>query len=76
MRLIYYDTQKKKRRVAIPDIYIPCENKIIEIKSSWSYDEQNWKDRLKTYKKLGYKVKLIISKGRKNIFENYKEINY
>jgi len=60
LRLIYYDTQKKKRRVAIPDIYIPIENKIVEIKSNWTYDEQNWKDRLKTYKKLGYNVELVI----------------
>lgn len=60
LKLIYFDTQKKKRRIAIPDIYIPNENKIIEIKSSWTYDEQNWKDRLKVYEKLGYKVELFM----------------
>jgi hypothetical protein len=72
LRLIYFDTQKNKRRIAIPDIFIPNENLIIEIKSTWTHDEQNWKDRLKAYKKLKYKVKLVIGDDRKKM----KEINY
>jgi len=72
LRLFYFDTEKNKRRIAIPDIFIPSENLIIEIKSFWTHNEKNWKDRLKTYKKLKYKVKLVIGESRKNI----KEINY
>ena len=72
LRLFYFDTEKNKRRIAIPDIFIPSENLIIEIKSFWTHNEKNWKDRLKTYKKLKYKIKLVIGESRKNI----KEINY
>lgn len=76
IRIYYYDTQREKQRIAIPDVYIPSENKLVEIKSKWTYNEQNWKDRLKSYKKLGYVVKLIMGHGKNTLFENYKEINY
>lgn len=46
--------------MAIPDFYIPSENKIVEIKSDWTYDEQNMKDRIKAYKKHGYTVDVIL----------------
>jgi hypothetical protein len=74
--LIYYDTQKKRRIIAIPDVYIPSENMIVEIKSEWTHDEQNWKDRLKTYKKLKYKVKLIMGNSKYGINKIEKEIDY
>lgn len=32
---------------------------IIEIKSSWTLDKQNMKDKMKAYKELGYNFKLI-----------------
>lgn len=46
-------------RGAIPDFYIPSTNTIIEIKSSWTLDEQNMKDKMKAYLDLGYNFKLI-----------------
>ncbi len=55
----YWDSQKQKYRCAIPDFYIPSTNTIVEIKSSWTLDEQNMKDRMKAYKELGYNTKLI-----------------
>ena len=55
----YWDSQKKEYRCAIPDFYIPSENMIVEIKSSYTLDKQNMKDKFKAYKKLGYNVKLI-----------------
>lgn len=76
LKIQYYDTQKKKFRIAIPDIYIENRNEIIEIKSRWTLDEINMKDRVKAYKKLGYNVKLIIGEGRNNFFKNSKEIIY
>ena len=76
LRLIYYDTQKKKRRIAIPDVYIQKDNMIVEIKSTWTHDEQNWKDRLKAYKKLGYKVKLIMGNSKNGKNDLIKEIDY
>ena len=76
LRIIYYDTQKKKTRIAIPDIYIKDMNEIIEIKSKWTLDEINMKDKVKAYKELGYKVVLMIGEGNKNFFKNAKEIVY
>lgn len=76
LKISYYDTQKKKIRVAIPDIYIKDNNEIIEIKSKWTLDEINMNDKIKAYKKLGYNVKLMIGEGNKNFFKNSKEIIY
>lgn len=55
----YWDSQKQEYRCAIPDFYIPSENLIVEIKSSWTLDKQNMKDKMKAYLDLGYKFKLI-----------------
>jgi len=63
----YFDSQNNKFRCAIPDFYIPSTNTIVEIKSSWTLDEQNMKDKMKAYKELGYNTKLIC---------NHKIINY
>jgi len=60
LRILYWDTQLIKERNAIPDFYLPESNTIIEIKSDWTYDEQNMKDKVKEYKKHGYKFKLIL----------------
>lgn len=59
-RLLYYDTQQSKYRIAIPDFYLPLENTIVEIKCDYTYDEINMNDKFKVYKKLGYKYKLYI----------------
>lgn len=55
----YWDSQKQEYRCAIPDFYIPSQNLIVEIKSSWTLDKQNMKDRMKAYKELGYNFKFI-----------------
>lgn len=62
----YWDSQKQKYRCAIPDFYIPSTNTIVEIKSSWTLDEQNMKDKMKAYKEFGYNTNLIC---------DHKEIN-
>jgi predicted nuclease of restriction endonuclease-like RecB superfamily len=49
-----------KQRVAIPDFYLSESNTIVEIKSNWTYDEQNMKDKFKVYKEHGYNFKLIL----------------
>lgn len=59
IKILYFDTQKQKYRVAIPDFYLPCENKIIEIKSDWTLDEQNMKDKELSYIENGYTFQLI-----------------
>lgn len=63
----YWDSQKQEYRCAIPDFYIPSTNTIVEIKSSWTLDEQNMKDKMKAYKELGYNTNLIC---------DHKEINF
>lgn len=55
----YWNSQKQEYRCAIPDFYIPKDNMIVEIKSSWTLDKQNMKDKMKAYKELGYNFKLI-----------------
>lgn len=67
LRIKYFNTQTNDYRCAIPDFYIPSENMIVEIKSSWTLDEQNMKDRMKAYKELGYNFKLICDHKEINI---------
>lgn len=66
-RIQYYDTIKCVIRTAIPDIYLIDENKIIEIKSKYTYDAQNMKDKVKAYHTHGYNFTLILDKEEHNI---------
>jgi len=59
LHIKYYDTQLNEYRCAIPDFYIPTKNEIVEIKSSYTLDIQNMKDKFKAYKELGYNCKCI-----------------
>ena len=63
----YWDSQRNEYRCAIPDFYIPSTNTIVEIKSSWTLDEQNMKDKIKVYKELGYNTKLICDYKERDI---------
>jgi hypothetical protein len=58
-RIKYWDSQKYKYRVAIPDFYIPSENKIIEIKSKFTFNKQNIIDKFNEYIKMNFSVSLI-----------------
>lgn len=62
LRIKYFDTKENIFRCAIPDFYLPDTNTIVEIKSTWTYDEQNIKDKFRAYKDLGYNTKLILDK--------------
>lgn len=74
LRFWYWDTQKQKQRVAIPDFYIPVDNMIVEIKSNWTYDEQNMRDRVKAFEEHGYIFKMILE-GKED--DSYKDVaNY
>lgn len=66
LRIEYWDSQRNVNRIAIPDFYINDTSTIIEIKSNWTYDEQNMKDRFLSYNKLGYNTKLILDKKEIN----------
>lgn len=60
LRIKYFDTKINEYCIAIPDFYIPSENMIVEIKSNWTLDIQEMKDKLKAYLEQGYKFKLIL----------------
>lgn len=64
LKVVYWDSQRQKTRIAIPDFYLPSTNTIVEIKSRYTYDEQNMRDRLKAYLESGYKFELYIDKKR------------
>lgn len=59
LRIKYFNTQTNSDGCAIPDFYIPSKNEIVEIKSSYTLDLQNMKDKFKAYKELGYNCKCI-----------------
>lgn len=59
LKIKYFDSQKKEYRCAIPDFYFPDTNTIVEVKSNWTLDIQNMKDKFKAYKEQGYNCKLL-----------------
>lgn len=63
LRILYWDSQLLRQRVAIPDFYLPEINTIVEIKSKYTYDKQNMDDKIKAYKEHGYKYKLILERN-------------
>lgn len=60
LKIQYYDSILNKTRIAIPDFYLPSTNTIVEVKSNYTLDIQNMKDKFKEYNKLGYNTKLIL----------------
>lgn len=59
LRVEYYDTVKKRNRIAVPDFLLCDTNEIVEVKSRITFVKQNMKDKFKKYKELGYKPKLL-----------------
>lgn len=59
LHIKYFDTIKNEFRCAIPDFYIPSKNTIIEIKSKYTLNVQNMKDKFKAYREQGYICKCI-----------------
>jgi hypothetical protein len=60
LRIKYYDTIENRYRCSIPDFYLPDTNTIVEIKSKYTLNIQNMKDKFLAYKNLGYDMKLIL----------------
>jgi hypothetical protein len=56
LRIKYYDTVKGIERIAIPDFHLIKEKQITEVKSSFTFIKQNMLDKIKAYKKLGFKT--------------------
>ena len=59
LRITYWDSLQKDYRIAIPDFYLKDENMIVEIKSSYTLDIQNMRDKKQAYLNLGYQFKCI-----------------
>lgn len=70
-RIKYWDSQKCKYRVAIPDFYIPTEKKLIEIKSKVTFNKQNIIDKFNEYEKMGFEISLIYEGKEYNFQEIY-----
>lgn len=66
-RIKYYDTYLEVERTSIPDFYLPDSNTIVEIKSTYTLNVQNMKDRVKAYRELGYNFILMLNKKEVNI---------
>lgn len=62
LRIKYFDNEKNKERYAIPDFYLIDTNTIVEIKSVYTLNEKNMRDKLKAYTENGYNFKLILDK--------------
>lgn len=60
LRIKYFNTNKNEYRCAIPDFYLPETNTIVEIKSNWTLNIQEMKDKKKAYLEQGYNFKLIL----------------
>lgn len=59
LRIKYFNSILNEYKCAIPDFYIPFTNTIVEIKSNYTLNVQEMKDKFKAYKELGYNCKLI-----------------
>lgn len=75
LRVEYYDSQQKVMRIAIPDFYLPESNEIVEIKSDFTLDIQEMRDKFDAYKKLGYKPKLILEKDEVDLYNLEEQIS-
>ncbi|MFA5754203.1 MAG: hypothetical protein WC905_02470 [Patescibacteria group bacterium] len=62
LRILYWDSQRQIQRVAVPDFYLLESNTIVEIKSSYTYNEQNMKDKRRSYIQHGYNFKFFLDK--------------
>jgi len=60
LKIKYFNSELNEYHCAIPDFYLPETNTIVEIKSTWTLDIQEMKDKVKAYKDLGYNFKLIL----------------
>lgn len=60
LKIEYFDSSIDKTRIAIPDFYLPKTKEIIEIKSDFTLDIQEMKDRFTAFISLGYSPRLIL----------------
>ena len=66
----YYDEDGKQRRHFV-DIFIPSQNRCIEVKSTWTFNKPHVLCKQKAAKELGYKYEIWVydKKGNKNCYD-------
>ncbi len=66
----YFDKNNNKRK-HFPDIFIPKQNRIIEVKSTWTFQKDNVLIRQSYGKKLGYQYEIWVydKKGNKTCYD-------
>ena len=67
LKIKYLNTKLNEYRCAIPYFYLPDSNTIVEIKSAWTLDVQNMKDKAIEYQNRGYSFRLICDHKELNI---------
>lgn len=68
LRIKYFDSVKLEYCTAVPDFYLPESNTIVEIKSDYTLNIQNMKDKFAAYKNLGYNTRLILNKKEVDLY--------
>ena len=68
LRIKYWNSRLNEYHCAIPDFYLPDTNTIVEIKSDYTLDIQEMKDKVKAYKDLGYNFKLILNHQETDLY--------
>ena len=69
IRLEYFDTLLNKKRVAVPDFFLPDTNELVEIKSDFTLDIQEMLDKFKVYKESGYIPRLILEHEEIDLYD-------
>ena len=59
-RIKYFDEKEKRFRISVPDFYLPENNTIVEVKSTYWLDLEQMKNKKEAYLKLGYKLNLFL----------------
>ena len=63
---ILYNDENGKKHSHFVDIFIPSQNKCIEVKSTWTFQKQNVLLKQKAAKELGYKYEIWVYDKKSN----------
>lgn len=59
-RVVYHNSRLNKESYCIPDFFLVESNTVVEIKSAYTYLQQDMIDKMNAYKALGYNFKLVL----------------
>ena len=67
---IFYNDNYDIKRIHFVDIFIPLQNRCIEVKSTWTFAKSNVLNKQKAAKELGYKYEIWVydKKGKKTCY--------